>query len=76
MCPVKVQGGLGPHSGYAPSTQLQGSVLAHHLTARTCLIVAGYRFKSFDAARAMANANPNEVSPVSPTNIHETYLTL
>lgn len=22
----------------------------------------GYRFKSFDAARAMANANPNEVS--------------
>jgi hypothetical protein len=22
----------------------------------------GYRFKSFDAARAMASANPNEVS--------------
>ena len=24
----------------------------------------GYRFKSFDAARAMASANPNEVSQI------------
>ena len=29
---------------------------------------AGYRFKSFDAARAMANANPNEVSYTSPVD--------
>ena len=28
----------------------------------------GYRFKSFDAARAMASANPNEVS--SPHLLH------
>ena len=25
-------------------------------------MIAGYRFKAFDAARAMASVNPNEVS--------------
>jgi len=59
VCSFEIQGGFGPYSGYAPVTQLQRCVISLGMS-RTDGI--GYRFKSFDAARAMASANPNEVS--------------
>lgn len=53
--PFKVQGGSGAHPRYASAVELQRWV--NRVQAR---LTAGYRFKSFDAARAMASANPNE----------------
>jgi hypothetical protein len=59
VCSFEIQGGSGPYSGYAPSTQLQRCVISLGVSRADG---TGYRFKSFDAARAMASANPNEVS--------------
>jgi hypothetical protein len=59
MCPLEIQGGFGSYSGYAPATQLQRCVISLGVSRTNG---TGYRFKSFDAARAMASANPNEVS--------------
>lgn len=34
--------------------------MSQRVSALVYVLIAGYRFKSFDAARAMATANPNE----------------
>lgn len=49
----------------------KGRLLTRNPAILMCLTVVGYRFKSFDAARAMANANPNEVSLVSPLQVRD-----